>query len=228
MNKLLAGGLVASALLIGAVDSAQAAFKLKLTTSGGAMTVITDDGPGDGAFTTPGIINNLSLTLDGFDIVVSTSQSKPITGASDDPSMTLQVIATSSGAAGTLTVEATDTDFTAGSNLDLILASTINQGSASDTGSIAYWADFTNTEFGKGVQLGSTVATTGGVAALTESINQAVAASPFSLTIVSTITHTASGTSNVDGQLKVMEPGTLASIGFGLLALGLYRNRRRA
>jgi hypothetical protein len=105
-------GLLAIMVLVAlsiSATSARADFEIQLSEAGYGTKTITDGGSGDvnpntGAITYFGSFGTFSFTI-------TTSESKPLIGSASNPQMDLNFLVNSS-AAGTLTIMASDTDFT--------------------------------------------------------------------------------------------------------------------
>ena len=88
-------------------SSAEAAFKLRVTSSGGGTVDITDGGLGDSSLAT-GQIGYSNFAFDGtWSVVINVANSKPFVGPDELES---HIIVTST-TGGSITIEVTDTDF---------------------------------------------------------------------------------------------------------------------
>ena len=111
MKKICA--LLAACAVATFSQSADAAFTLTIDDGSGPIDVtITDQGAGD-ASPLVGAISNTSVSIGVFDVVISTSLSKPIVGNPTNAELRLNVDWTASGA-GTLVVTSTDDGFLPG------------------------------------------------------------------------------------------------------------------
>lgn len=148
---------------------------------------------------------------------VSIGTTYPSDGSPSVPYMDLNAVVTSGGA-GELTISFTQDGFLP---MDASFASdvggTLNENSqamfsaSADGQSISSLGPFMNA----GAFAGSMVSSFSTVQ------------SPYSITLVATISHRSAGTTSFDYQVQVPEPGTLALFGLGLLGLGAGRMRRR-
>jgi hypothetical protein len=205
-------------LLLGAVAApANAGFILTLEDPDDASTrtTIADGSALDGQAATGAV--SFSGLVGNFWVMFASGVSKPIL----EDSMDLFSI-TISGAAGSLMISLTDTDF------DSVPSRAGFGIGGTTTGTVEYAAylDNSNAEFGTGTLLGSGVATP---LAFSDSQGTAVSTSgPFSLTAITTITHGGhADITSFDMMVQVPEPGTVSLLGGGLLALGLLSRRRR-
>lgn len=232
-NLLPAVAALVGAAVLGAPAKARADFELKITTTSGFSTIIHDDGAGDLDPTTPGHIVFSGAAGANFKITLVGSLSKPASGSAANPDMdvTFQVTSTT-GAADTITIQASDTDFgptQAGSGPmmiggTLIAGATVTYQTFQDTGN----ADFGSTS-------ASPVLTfpppSSGAYSGSSSLHYD-ADSNYSLTQKITVAYAAGakGTTSGDADLKgVPAPAglLLALGGMPVLALGAYLRRRR-
>jgi len=168
--------------------------------SGASTIVVQDNGVGDTSSALGDIQWNGSIN--GWTIVVTTGDSKPILGSAASPQMDLSVTSATPGA-GALTVEFTDTGFT-GNGAIINTTNGGNNGTSVETASVL--VDPTDTQFG------GSPATSVGV-------------SPYSLTIVDCFTV---GTVSADDRVSVSVPDggmTVLLLGAALTGLGLLKRR---
>jgi hypothetical protein len=226
---LAAGLLAVGSLLAASTSDAEAAFKLRLSTAGGASAIIVDQGAGDNANTAVGEgVISFSGDVGNFTLNFTVGSSKPQIGSASLPQMNLiSFNATTSGAPDILTIELTDTDFIGplpSANFNTVVNGTRIPGSLS----FAAYLDSTNTEFGTGTEiasfgpLGSGAASAGATTLVTTS-------APYSLTMIATVDHLTKGirdTTTFDANISVPEPKMLTLFGIGLLGIGLLARRR--
>jgi len=214
------------AVFLGFCSPAQAAFALKLTSSGGATVTITDGGGGDdngaaGAITFIGGVG-------GYTINVTTSLSKPILGSAASPHMDLNYITvkTTSGAE-TLTIEATDKDFVT-SPISLVNAyGGTNNGNSSTYQS--FW-DNGNAEFGTSGGMSDVLGPFGPGEFSGSNSMDVTGGTPYSLT--QRVVISANGAANASGNAELTPvpapPGLVLSlIGIPIVGLGAWLGRRR-
>jgi hypothetical protein len=111
MKRMLLTLAIAASAVFFNVDSVNAAFQLRITSSAGPSVLIEDNLAGD---LNPGTGRIAWLgTVDGWEINVVGSLSKPFVGSAASPVMDISFNITHvSDATATLTIEATDTGFT--------------------------------------------------------------------------------------------------------------------
>ncbi len=167
--------------------------------SGATTIVVQDNGVADTSPTIGDIQWNGSIN--GWTIVVTTGDSKPLLGSATSPQMDLSVTSATPGAAP-LTVELTDTGF--GPTASALVNVANQNGTSAETASVL--ADPSNTQFG-----GSPVT----------SVNLAA---PYSLTIKDVFTV---GTISADDRVSTVPDGgmTVLLLGAALTALGLMKRR---
>ncbi len=195
--------------------------------AGGDDVLVQDNMVGD-LVPAAGAIS-FSTAAFGYSFVVNTSQSKPVIGSATAPQLDLAFAVTGAGA-GNVFLYASDTDFLSGGQFTLALGGTNSGGSGSVQGRA--WGGTSNTEFQfSGANLLTSVGpfTTASFSA-TASNPFAPAASPYSLTIGTTVSRTTAGTSTGNLNLQVSaipEPSTWATVLMGAALVGFVARRRR-
>lgn len=229
MNKFILGTAVAALM---AASSANAAFIMYLddTSTVGIDKIVQDDTLA-GALTSIGLTTNgdfnpvtgavtYSGSLGLFSVNVTTGISKPLlTG----PGTMLDLNSVNvSGGTGTLTIGLTDTDFFPGGvgflNFNI-------GGTTSGTISAQAYMDAGNAEFGTGTLLGS-MTSSGPAFSYTSADTIIDHTSPYSLTLVTTVTHTGAGQISSFDANVVPEPSMLALMSLGLIGLGFAGRRK--
>jgi hypothetical protein len=222
------------ACALGASAPANAIFVARicddLGCAGGNDVIVQDNMAGD----TIGMMGAISFSTSafGYNLLVNTSQSKPVLGSAAAPQIDLTFSATSLGAATNVFLYASDTDFTLnGGVFTLGLGGTNSNESGSVQG--RGWGGTSNTEFQfSGANL---LASIGPLTGMTfngiASGAFAPSANPYSLTIGATINRGTAGTSTGDLNLQITpipEPSTWALMLMGPALIGFVARRRRS
>lgn len=204
--------------LVAASAPAEAALILRLTSGGSSVTAST--GADD---------LTIAASIGTFGVTVNIGQSTPA-----DAQLELTSVAIATGGAGTLTMELTDTDYTAGigsaGTLGWRYAGLLTGGTVTGQG----WKDLNNEEFGTGP---ITTGVLGPFAPIffdsgEGSTPHGVLTDPYSLTIRTVYTATGAGqtyigTFRLQNAQTVPEPAELLLFGVGLTAFGFVIRRRR-
>ena len=169
--------------------------------------IITDDDANDLVNTTPGMIIYVGPVVTNWTVNVTSGTSKPIEGGATTPVMDVGT-QNSSLDAGTLTVEWSDTDFTAGGPADVAI-------DAVTDGTVTYraWTDPANTNFGKKNLVG-TIGPSTDVSFTTDTNGFVPQMSPYSITLETVIQHSGPGTTAFDAVIVVTPPSCLCALTF--------------
>jgi|GraSoiStandDraft_5_1057265.scaffolds.fasta_scaffold55070_3 hypothetical protein len=234
-RSLVVATATSAALLLGAAP-ASAAFVAEICGNAsctGTSFTATDNGPGD---VNP-ILGAIALigTLDGYNVLVNLSQSKPVLGSATAPQMDLNFTVTSGPNAATGTpaptgsvfMFASDTGFVSGANPVLLTIGGTNSG-GSGTVNASVWGGNSNTALDTSHLIGSlgpfTAAAFSGIA--TDPF--APSTSPFSVTLGVDVTRTTAGTTTGDFNMSaVPESSTWAMMILGFVGIGFMAYRKR-
>jgi hypothetical protein len=216
-----------AALLVGTIHSAQAEFKLKLTSVTGSATnskTVTDQDLND----TSSVLGQIKFNGSIGDFLVSftVGESKPLQGSQNSPLILIDSVDAVNLTAGSkLTIEASDRGFGL-VPLPATFLSTLNGKLMSGPGtlSVAAYFDNSNSDFATANQVGSISLSGPGlnrVVTGTQSALSPAPTNPFSLNLVTTIQHDgAYQTTQFTAQVQtVPEPSASLCLGIALFSL---------
>jgi len=239
---------MAFAVIVSTSTKAEAAFFAAIcndiTCTGGGDSIVQDNGAGDvGAGA--GILGliTMSFATGGYDIVLNTSQSKPVIGSAGAPQLDITFTVTDIAGQGTdctvavpcsVWLFASDNGFTGVGGAQMTLGGT--QPNGANTVNARAWGGTTNntidlTGTAPGIT-GNLLINSGNLTANPfvfsgGSAGGLGAVSPYSLTLGINVIRTAPGTTTGDLNLRVPEPATMALFGLGLVGFGAAGRRRQ-
>jgi len=218
---MLAGPSDAEAALIAWVCNTQ-------NCSGAGDVMVVDEGAGDGLTGTQGAVL-IAGDYFGYEVVVSTSESKPAIGSAELPSMTLSyTLINSTGTAGSIWLYATDTDFTGEVDLTASLDGDSSNGTFSLVSGV--WGGSSNTSGDISnllIALGPIISNPFSASGQSGTVGGLI--NPYSLTIGVQMSTDLRGTTRGTLELaptSVPEPSVVVLLGSGLLAAGVRRWRQ--
>ena len=225
MKKNSARAFIGIWLLGGLVSQAHAVPILRLTSSAGGSVTVTDGGLLDSNASAGVVLFNGSVA--GWVVNVTTGLSKPSIGSELEPILDLNSVNVSSGGAGTLRIELTDTDF---SRSGLLPAYAAIGGTTSGSVSYSTYFGSSNLAFEQTASLADPIGPLLPTAFSSYSYGTFSAPDPYSLSLVVEVNHGSGGTqvSSFDAVLSVSEPNTVFLLGAGLLLAGIMLRRQRS
>jgi hypothetical protein len=246
-SALMIMALLVGVFVIGIVQDANALFVLTLDDLGtpGIDVIVSDNAPiltgtkkgptnfVDGSPTVGAVSFNGAVGT--FSVNVTTGVSKPVIGGFNVSRIDLNSINVSGGAAGTLKIELTDTDFSLPVPPNPYVLTSLIGGTTDGTVDFDQFIDLSNNEFGIGppapnIPLVLSQGTFGpGAFSGTTSGNIHIT-NPFSITEEIWITHNAAGditSFNAESNVAIPEPTTLILFGFGLVGVAGFAWHRK-
>jgi hypothetical protein len=225
---LLAGAIVAIS-----PQRADAAFVVAVcddAACNGAGDVFVEDESGEVGLGigVPGLINFNAGAVAGWEVTLTSTQTKPLFGSAAQPAINLTYQLTNSGGgASQIWLYAGDTDFTGGGNATLVVNSTT---AGQNTTGFLLGGDDNNVNAPSGVNLAPTLLTLGpfaGVFSASGSAGPVGAVTPYALTVGVTIVDAGGlSLSSGDATVTVPEPATMSLFGLGLFGTALAARRR--
>lgn len=212
MRKNLITALTVCGITTAALYQAEAAAQLRISDGTVAGTiVINDDGPGDSANTSPGVITYAGPVGANWFLNVTTGSGYPNLGSPSVPTLDLGTLNLSS-AAGSLTIEFSEDGFTAGGPANITIG-------GNSVGTVTYkvWTDTNNVIFGKTTLVGTVGpldATLTGGSFSGSAAGTVAPASPYSITMEATIEHPTGGKTGFDAALDITPPACNCSLAF--------------
>ena len=195
-KQILTLAALTALLLMGSGSKALAGLQMKLMDNLGNTVTITDNGVGDND-PTVGSIKFLGAVGPNWILNVTAGISKPVAGSASAPELDISTLNFSAGA-GTLDIQLSDTDFTTGSPVTY-------QASVGGTtsGSVTFntWADGGNVALAETTLLTSQGPFSTSPFSGNQSAVKSPGGSPYALTLDTTITHAAGGTTSFDANL---------------------------
>ena len=233
--KLALATAVAAALMV-VPTAAHAGFQLKITSSlGGGTLTVNDNNLLLGSHDDTRELELGEIGLDtaifgGYTISLSGGSSKPSLGSAGQPALALSyvVVRNSNGAAGTVTIEITDTGFTKAGNMFIVDTGGTNSKTTTTVKSGAGLNDVMYNQASSSAVAASSLSNFGIGSTFGIGSN---GGNPYSLTIKAVIVDSGKKGNNGTGNIQlsgVPEPASLAMWGFGALGMMIVRKRRQA
>jgi hypothetical protein len=220
----------ATMLACAAMGAHAAAIWIDDPTTVGIDVVITDGGANDLFKWTTGLVG-WAGTLGIWTGSIAFGTSNALDVPAQAPELHLTASGYSTGA-GSLVISFSDNGFVGTGALTNFVSGVGGSNNPGGTVSFSTYVDTANNLFGttgpSSTLLYSATGLSGADFSAGDSTYSTVPnASPYSLTLTTTLTHTQRGTSSADGTLRVPEPGTLSLLGAMLVGAGFVGSRRR-